>query len=176
MDKFIEVSESILAGDLIELGCVYSNFSVVLGIFSPVLLLGKDGLQVKILVFQLLQLLLHFLHLEYGCLVEVILHFLVKVDPLPFVVFELEPSPVDGLLCVHNLFSQLLGPLGQQSQNGRVAYFEVGGLYVFLREERDADGYFLSNLNLFLEIFDPGELGSVVIVHLYSTHVLDEVL
>ena len=51
MDKFIEVSESVLAGDLIKLGCVDSNFSVVFGIFSPVLLLGKDGLQVKILVF-----------------------------------------------------------------------------------------------------------------------------
>ena len=63
MDQFIEVPESVLAGDLIELGCVNSYFSVVLGILSPVLLLGKDGLQVKVLVLQLLQLLLHFLHL-----------------------------------------------------------------------------------------------------------------
>ena len=105
-----------------------------------------------------------------------ILHFLVKVDPLPFVVFELEPSPVDCLLCVHDLLSQLFSPLGQQSQNGGVADFEVGGLDVFLREERDADWYLLTNLDLLLEIFDPGELGPVVIVHLDSTHVLDEVL
>ena len=176
MDQFIEVPESVLACDLIEFGCVHSYFSVVLGIFSSVLLLSKDGLQVKILIFQLLQLLLHYLHLMYGCLVEVILHFLVKVDPLPFVVFELEPSPVDGLLCVHDLFSQLFGPLGQQSQNGRVADFEVGGLYIFLREERDSDGYFLPNLNLFLEIFDPGELRPVVVVHLNSTHILNQIL
>ena len=120
MNEFVQVLEDVLTGNLIELGCKYSNFGIVLSVFPSVLFLGEDSLKVEVLFLQVSELVLDVFHLLDGSFVEMRFHFRFKINTFAFIILEFELSSVNGLFCVHDLFSKLFCPFGQQSQDGRI--------------------------------------------------------
>ena len=113
MNEFVQVLEDVLTGNLVELCCKYSNFGVMLCVFPSIFFLSEDCLKVEILFLQVSELILDVFHLLNCSFIEMRFHFRFKVNTFAFVIFKLELSSVNGLLCIHDLFSKLFCPFCQ---------------------------------------------------------------
>ena len=145
MDEGVEVLEDVLTGDLVELGSEDSHLGVVLGVLADVLLLGEDGLQVEVLLLEVLQTLPDLLLLLHCCAVEVGLEVGLQVDESALVGLELELALEDGFLGVHDFDPQFRCPLRQQSQDRRVVYFELRSFDLVVGEGFDVTWNLVTN-------------------------------
>lgn len=158
VDESVEVLEHVVAGYFSRLGGKDVGLCAVLGILGEVELLCEGGLEIDILVLQVLEVLHDLLALNDGLVVEGFLHLGLQVDQPPIAVLELIESPVDGVLRVVDFIPQLLGPLGQQSEDGGVVDLELPCLDLAVTEHLDAIGYFLADLHCLLGVPDVAAL------------------